>query len=395
LDYPKPGPFNRFSGYVAYWRGRILTLRKKHEQALSCYQQALKQHPRLAQAYYARGRCYSELQKFEPALADYNQALRLKPKYFSTSTTLGFFFYRGRAHYWLKNYRNALIDFDRALMLKPGTAGNYSMRAHAEYALKEYQQAIDDCTRAAEANYKSVCVYNIRATANYHLKNYQKAIPDFDAALELNAKGVASYVNRGLCYYGLKNYSQAIQDISRAITLTPDAETARNSIYNLGLIYLDMGEIAQARVELDRALELSSSKSYLPADWLITWLEIGWQQHEPAIINRLLAMADREPEHYLSLVARAVALGLKGKWDMARLELERAIKQDEEQWDAHFWLGMARTYLGEPGAAEAVEKALELDIPPVLLAPLRWLKQDRPDDSAWVDKFLARRRAEG
>lgn len=30
-------------------------------------------------------------------------------------------------------------------------------------------------------------------------------------------------------------------------------------------------------------------------------------------------------------------------------------------------------------AKAAVEKSLEVDMPPVLLAPLRWFEQDRPD----------------
>lgn len=47
--------------------------------------------------------------------------------------------------------------------------------------------------------------------------------------------------------------------------------------------------------------------------------------------------------------------------------------------DAYFWKGMICAYLGRNSAAiEAIEKALEVELPPVLLRPLYWLERDRP-----------------
>jgi hypothetical protein len=41
---------------------------------------------------------------------------------------------------------------------------------------------------------------------------------------------------------------------------------------------------------------------------------------------------------------------------------------------------MVLAYLGQDDdAIAALEKALELNLPPLLLSPLRWLEQDRPD----------------
>jgi tetratricopeptide (TPR) repeat protein len=61
-------------------------------------------------------------------------------------------------------------------------------------------------------------------------------------------------------------------------------------------------------------------------------------------------------------------------------EIEAAISLEPREWDAYFWKGMICAYLGRNSAAiEAIEKALELDLPPVLLTPLYWLQRDRPD----------------
>ena len=60
--------------------------------------------------------------------------------------------------------------------------------------------------------------------------------------------------------------------------------------------------------------------------------------------------------------------------------MELAISLDEEEWDAYFWQGMVCASLGQDEEAiVAIEKSLELGLPPVLLAPLRWFEQDKPE----------------
>jgi len=89
-----------------------------------------------------------------------------------------------------------------------------------------------------------------------------------------------------------------------------------------------------------------------------------------------------DPEQYVSYVCKGVALGLRGKLKEGLAELEQAILLDTKDCDAYFWKGMlcAYRYLGQnPVELEAVEKALEVGLPPILLTPLYWLKVDLPD----------------
>ena len=61
-------------------------------------------------------------------------------------------------------------------------------------------------------------------------------------------------------------------------------------------------------------------------------------------------------------------------------------------WDACFWEGLVRAALRrDEDAKMAVEQSLEVDIPPVLLAPLRRFEQDSPDlYEQFVAPLLAR-----
>ena len=96
--------------------------------------------------------------------------------------------------------------------------------------------------------------------------------------------------------------------------------------------------------------------------------------------ERLEKIAEVDPEHYAALTCMGVALGLRRNLGEELEKLEQAISLDMEAWDAYFWKGMTCAYLGRyTAASEAIDKALELDLPPVLLTPLYWLERDRPD----------------
>ena len=71
---------------------------------------------------------------------------------------------------------------------------------------------------------------------------------------------------------------------------------------------------------------------------------------------------------------------LRRDFEGALKELEQAIQMAPEEWDAYFWKGLTYASLGhDEEALAAVERSLELELPPILLTPLRWFEQDRPD----------------
>jgi len=75
-----------------------------------------------------------------------------------------------------------------------------------------------------------------------------------------------------------------------------------------------------------------------------------------------------------------VAMWLRTNFEEALQELEQAIQIAPDEWDAYFWKGVACASMErDEGAMTAIEKSLELELPPILLSPLRWFEQDRPE----------------
>jgi tetratricopeptide (TPR) repeat protein len=95
---------------------------------------------------------------------------------------------------------------------------------------------------------------------------------------------------------------------------------------------------------------------------------------------------------YAAQVCHGAILCMRECFDQALAKLEKAISLDQKRWGAYFWQGIACAYLSmDERAIVAIEKALELGLPPILLAPFRWLEQDRPDFYAkFVVPLLAR-----
>ncbi len=71
---------------------------------------------------------------------------------------------------------------------------------------------------------------------------------------------------------------------------------------------------------------------------------------------------------------------LRRNFEEALQVLEQAIQMAPEDWDAYFWKGMICASMGQDEEAiAAIEQSLQLELPPILLTPLRWFEHDRPD----------------
>ena len=124
---------------------------------------------------------------------------------------------------------------------------------------------------------------------------------------------------------------------------------------------------------------------------MIEWIEMITEQANQNTGKRLTAIAAQKSENsidqYVAIVCQGVALSIEGKLKEGLVELQRAILLEPREWDAHFWKGMICAYLGRNiEAIEAIKKSLDVDLPPILLGPLRWLEKDRPE---FFEKYAA------
>ena len=321
------------------------------------------------QIYSDRGWAYMGMKAYEQAINDYNSAIELKPEYAWAYGS------RGLTYHLLKDYRRAIADFDHAIELKPEYAWAYGSRGRAYHLLKDYQRAIADFDRAIELDPRYIWAYEQRGRVYRKLRNYQRALEDYDHAIELDPNYVWAYVHRGITYRMLKDYQQAIADFDRALELEPDNAVI---LVQRGLTCLWMRDTRRAAIDYTHVWEIDSK--FLHNGWMAEWTGMCYEIPDLEVIEQLEIIAAIDPENPVAFVCRGVVRWLRRDFEEALQELEQAIQIAPDEWDAYFWKGVACASMErDEEATTTIEKALELGLPPILLTPLRWFEQDRPE----------------
>jgi tetratricopeptide (TPR) repeat protein len=316
---------------------------------------------------------------------------------------------RGVVYQILREYQLAMADFDHALDLNSNDPVIYNARGHLYRELGEYEQAIADFDHALTLNLKDSYAYNGRGWTYFFHKEYERAIKEFNIALELDANNTAAIKGRGWAYAALKEYQQAFADLDQLIELAPNRSWA---YWSRGDTYSDLKEYHRAIADYDRAIELDPSDAYAyntrayahlwlknikqaEADFTRSWeqgllrklvsLMINWtkmcqERPNPGIAEHLESATAVVPHPWVEYICQGVVLWLRNFFEQALAELEHAIELAPEKEYAYFWKGMVCVSLRqEEEAIAAIERSLELELAPILLTPLRWFEQDKPD----------------
>jgi tetratricopeptide (TPR) repeat protein len=251
----------------------------------------------------------------------------------------------------------------------------YRKRGFAYNKLKEYERAITDYNRAIELDSNYARAYASRGDAYRNIREYERSIEDYNRALELRSNYAWAYVGRSQTHSLLKEYGQALKDLNHATEVAPNYTWA---YFVRGYIHLWLKDVVQARDDFIHSLELNPK--YVNALWMVEWSGMGKEKSDAGVIQRLEAISELDPQDRWTLICRGVALWMNRNFEETLTLLDQAITLKPEASDPYFWKGMAYTSLMQDEAAiAAVEQSLELELPPILLTPLRWFEQDKPD----------------
>ena len=360
---------------------------KDNQKALEWFEKALSRlneesDLREAAARTYRNVAYQLYKEKKPAasLPFLSKAVGLKPDYIIAYN------HRGVVYAILNQYEQAIADYTIAISLDPNLVTAYYNRGNAYIALHQNEQAIADYTIAISLDPNYAKAYNNRGAVYVILNQYKQAIADYTIAISLDPNLIIAYNNliiaynnQGNAYKNLHQYEQAIACYTAVLHFDPNNARAYN---NRGFAYLWLKNSIKARDDYSRCDELAPTN--INASWMAEWLGMNKTRIDTDMVARLERIAKIDPEGYVARVCHSVALSLRGKLKEGLEEMEQAILLIPDMWEAHFWKGILRAYYYRRQSHDketmvAIEKALELAMPPVLLTPLYWLEQDHPD----------------
>ena len=161
-----------------------------------------------AEAYVERGRNLSDRGLHTEAIEDFTAAIDMDP------SSVDAFFLRGRTHY----------DYAVALTVELTGQTPEAVSFLPDEVTEQMELAIADYTSAIELDPDYAKAYNNRGNARATLGDLEKALEDYDRALELESSLTLTYFNRGALFYALRNFEAAIADMEKYLELVPDAE---------------------------------------------------------------------------------------------------------------------------------------------------------------------------
>ena len=154
---------------------------------------------------------------FREALSDFNQAVRQAPE------LPLLYLHRGNAYGTLDDHQAALDDFSEAIRLKPDFAIAYYSRAVAWLHLGEQSRASEDCEAAIRSDANCAPAHFLRARLLDQLGVSDEAIASYNDAIRLAPDFAAAYAGRANAWVNAGDYDQAISDYRQAIHREPAA----------------------------------------------------------------------------------------------------------------------------------------------------------------------------
>jgi tetratricopeptide (TPR) repeat protein len=350
-------------------RGQAHVARRRFSEAIDDFHQALVFKSDDIIMLNRLGAAYTDSGYPDRSLVYYNHALSIKPGIAYTYNN------RGEAYRLLERFQEAIEDFDAALALDASLTMVYYNRGLAFYHIGQPLRALADYTRALSLDPALVGVYHDRAEAYCSLKQYREAVADYHHLLDLDPNDTLAAFNRGTMFLYLDEPYEALADFNHVIALCPRFACAYN---HRGEAYLRLRALTLAHADCLQSWKLDAT--HVDHGWMAQWTEMCLHDPDECMAGRLEYIAGADPLDYTAYLCRAVAHLLRGHLSEALAELEGALILDGEQWGAYFWKGMVSAALRHDDEARAaLEQALSLKMPPVLLAPLHWLKLDRAD----------------
>ena len=263
-------------------RGNILLARGEAEEALNAYQRALDVEPDYAAAHYNSGNAHAHLNHHDAACSAYEKAIQLKPDFTDALVALGCTLEElGRSDEAAANYRKALeispdyvevhcnlgrvllapgrqeeaiACFQRSLELQPDNAEVLLILGTAQKARGYLEAAQSSLMRAHEVSPENMEIIIHLGDTCLELEQADHALACYRKAAEIDPENAVAYNNMGNVYFSLGQFFEAEASYRRAVELQPEFSAAHG---NLGCVMKDIGQPLESIKSLRRAIEIA------------------------------------------------------------------------------------------------------------------------------------------
>ena len=153
---------------------------KGHDQAIKCYDEAIRIDPNYADAYYNKGVALGNLEKYDEEIKCYDEAIRIDPNY------AGAYYNKGVALDYLDKYDEEIKCYDEAIRIDPNIAVAYNNKGLALDYLEKYYDAIKCYDEAIRIDPNHANAYYNRACTKCKTNKIKNSLTDLKTAIKLD-----------------------------------------------------------------------------------------------------------------------------------------------------------------------------------------------------------------
>jgi protein O-GlcNAc transferase len=197
-------------------RGESLQKEGKFDEAITCYQKAIKLNPHLTVAYNNLGNALQEKGQLDEAITCYQKALDLTPNF------AGAYYNLGDALQDKGQLDEAITCYQKAIKLDPNFAYAYNNLAIALKNKGQIEEAIIYCKKAIEINPTLVnAMYNL-GNAFQDKGQLDEAITYYQKALQYDPNHIGVYTNLGHVFQRRGQLDKGEMYFRHAMKIKPD-----------------------------------------------------------------------------------------------------------------------------------------------------------------------------
>ena len=225
-----------------YNKGRTFASHGMHEEALECYDMALKLDPQDGYAYVAKGESCARLGMHEDALGCYDQALKIDPQ------NAVVHFNKGRSLELLGRHKESVEYYHAAMSLDAASVHKYIASTYAPTSLHIHKEFLKYCDKKSITRAKgppltnihkkkqdgtlephpiSIYAYTHKIDSLAALGKYEESLAYYDKVLDIHPQNGIAHVIKGRSLAQIGRYEEALACYDKALELDPENGYAR------------------------------------------------------------------------------------------------------------------------------------------------------------------------
>jgi tetratricopeptide (TPR) repeat protein/glycosyltransferase involved in cell wall biosynthesis len=383
-------------------QGDLYVQKQQWQEAIACYQQAIKLEPKSAQAYRDLAKAYNHLGQSEAAIECLYQALTLEPdeaeaeQHFGLAKLLR---QQGKIDGAIVCYRQAIgikpelseaylhlgeiwqdrgeIDkaiacYQQLIKLKPSDSQGYHNLGDAFSAGEQWEAASSSYLSAIKLNPNFAWSYNNLGNALLKRQQWEEAAQCFQQAIKLNSNFAWSHYNLGEAFVKLQMWEEAESAYKHSQQLQADLPNLEAKINAV----LQSKQKAKHQKALGFYLQAIEKD---PNDLDSYQKAIAMQPDDPELCLRLAdaLVAKNKFTEAIALYQRIIVLKPQSlaiyqklgelwrrqkQWQEAQALYQQAVKQYPDNFEFHFYLGEVCTHQKKWKQAKTIyQKAIALN----------------------------------